>query len=217
MKARAPFQQNATGAMTYPDRGTVNRLLFKSPLIWWRMGMGSILGHSMLVLNTWGRNSHLPRHTMLSYTPMKDCIYIGAGWGLRCDWYRNLLAEAHVTLQLSDEQVTGKHGEVVIPAIARRVTDEEEFRQATQRLFEDRGDSHMKPWLASLGIDYDHEDLVAKRERVNQVALELKPLEPGDKLDLKVYPAPMETDLKWVWAVMAGAFSLGWFTGRLRR
>ena len=138
--------------MAYPYRGTLNRLLFKTPLIWWRMGMGRLLGPSMLVLNTWGRKSHLPRHTMLSYTPMKDCIYVGAGWGARCDWYQNLLADPHDTLQVWAEQVTSFKGEAVIPALARRVTDEDEFRRVSRRLFETGGDSHFRPWLNSLGV-----------------------------------------------------------------
>ena len=178
------------------------------------MGMGGLLGPSMLVLTTWGRKSHLPRHTMLSYTPMKDCIYVGAGWGVRCDWYQNMLADSHVTLQVWSTPVTGLKGELVIPALARRVTDEDEFRHVSHRLFETGGDSHFKPWLNSLGIAYNHEDLVARREHVHQVALDLQPIEQRSMVMDDGYPSPMETDLKWVWAVMAGSFGLGWLLGR---
>ncbi|OGN93807.1 MAG: hypothetical protein A2Z71_11665 [Chloroflexi bacterium RBG_13_50_21] len=217
MQVTAPFTQQATGSMTYPDRGSLNRLFFKTPLIWWRMGMGGILGRSMLVLTTWGRKSHLPRHTMLSFTPMKDRIYVEAGWGSSCDWYQNLMADPHVTLQVCSQAVTGLRGEVVIPTLARRVTDEAEFRNVSQRLFETGGDSHFKPWLSSLGIRYDHEDLVAKRERVHQVALDLQPVEIGSRILESGYPPAMQSDLQWVWAVMAGAFLLGMLVGRRRR
>ena len=217
MEKTDTVKQNVSGAMTYPARGTLNRLFFKTPLIWWRMGMGPILGHSMLVLTTWGRKSHLPRHTMLSFTPLKERIYLGPGWGLHCDWYQNLLADPHVTLQVWNEQVTGLPGEVVIPALARRVTDEAEFRLVTQRLFETGGDSHFKPWLESYGIAYDQEDMVAKRERVHEVALDLQPVEPGSKNAAAPFPAPMETDLKWVWGVAGVSFGLGWLMGRRNR
>jgi deazaflavin-dependent oxidoreductase (nitroreductase family) len=226
MEVTTPFEQKARGSMTYPTRGTFNRLLFKTPLIWWRMGMGPILGKSMLVLTTWGRKSRLPRHTMLSYTPLSECIYVGAGWGARSDWYQNLMADPHVTVQVWSQEVTGLAGEVVFPALARRVTDEAEFRQVSRRLFETGGDSHFKPWLESLGIEYDHDDLVAKRERVHQVALDLQPgarptgpqpVTPGTKIVNTAFPPPMETDLRWVWAVMAGSFGLGWLAGRRRR
>ncbi len=217
MEEGAPFEQRATGLMTYPAKGTLNRMLFKTPLIWWRMGLGSLLGPSMLILTTWGRRTHLPRHTMLSYTPMKERIYVGAGWGLRCDWYRNLLADAHVTVQIWAEKVTGLRGEVVLPALARRITDEKEFRAVSQRLFETGGDSHFRPWLDSFGIAYDHEDMLAKRERVHQVALDLQPIEPDNEPMAAIYPYPMSTDLKWVWAVMVGSFGLGWLLGRRNR
>ncbi len=217
MGQEAPFEQNASGSMAYPKPGTLNRLLFKTPLIWWRMGLGGLLGNSMLVLTTWGRKSHLPRHTMLSYTPMKTGIYLGAGWGLHCDWYRNLLADPHVTIQVWSKRVTGSKDELVIPAIARRVTDEDEFRQVSRRLFETGGDSHFKPYLKSLGVDYSHDDMVAKRERFYQVALDLQPVESVISSASLSYPPAMETDLMWIWAVIAGSFSLGWLMGRRRR
>ena len=218
MPETAPIQQQASGAMTYPAPGTLNRLLFKTPLLWWRAGLGGMLGRSMIVLTTWGRKSHRPRHTMLSYTPMMDCIYVGAGWGPRCDWYRNLTADPHVTVQLWNTAATRYHGELVVPALARRVTDEEEFRHISARLFETGGDSHFKPWLASLGIAESHEDMVAKRERVHQVALDLLPvdLREGRRLDA-AFPPPMPADLKWVWGVMSAAVATGWLLSRKRR
>ncbi len=203
--------------MAYPNPGTLNRLLFKSPLIGWRMGLGGILGSSMLVLTTWGRKSHLPRHTMLSYTPMPGTIYVGAGWGRRCEWYQNLLVDPHVTLQVWSEAVTGSKNELVIPSLARRVTEEDEFRRVSMRLFETGGDTHFRPYLQSLGVSYDHEDMVAKRDRFHQVALDLQPVESDTRRLADNFPAAMEIDLQWVWAVMAGSFILGWMVGRKRR
>lgn len=217
MHANAQFEQNASGAMTYPAPGTFNRLLFKTPLVWWRMGLGSILGNSMIVVTTWGRKSHAPRHTMVSFTPLDSKIYIGAGWGLQCDWYKNLLADPHVTLQVWSQRVTGIKGEAVLPALARRVTDEEEFRRVTRRLFETGGDSHFRPYLASLGVEYDHEDMVSKRDRFHEVALDIQSTLPGTKTEKSDYPPAMPADLKWVWAVMAGSFWLGWMIGRRKR
>jgi deazaflavin-dependent oxidoreductase (nitroreductase family) len=217
MEVTAPFEQHATGTMAYPRHGTFNRILFKAPVVGWRMGMGAILGRSMLVLTTWGRKTHLPRHTMLSFTPMKETIYVGAGWGAHCDWYQNLVADTQVTLQVWDKQVTGVDQEMTIPALARRVTDEGEIRQVFQRLLETSTDAYLKPWLRSLGIDHDLDDMLAKRERLHQVALDLQPVDQARRLLQAGYPPAMETDLKWVWAVMAGAYLLGWWTGRRRR
>ena len=58
---------------------------------------------------------------------------------------------------------------------------------------------------------------MSKRARVHQVTLDLQPLEAGSKLMADGYPAAMETDLKWVWAVVASSFGLGWLIGRHRR
>jgi deazaflavin-dependent oxidoreductase (nitroreductase family) len=216
MDANDHFEQEARGAMSYPAPGSFNRLLFKTPLIWWRMGLGGMLGRSMMVLTTWGRKSHLPRHTMVSYTELDGRVYIGAGWGEQCDWYQNLQADPHVTLQLSSPPLTGRQGEAALPALARRVLDEDEFRSIARRLIETGGDSHFRPWLTSLGVDYDCEDMVAKRQRIHQVALDIQPIEPG-KPQSQAFPPAMPADLKWVWAVMAGAFSLGWLVGRRKR
>ncbi|NJD60563.1 MAG: hypothetical protein C3F13_04075 [Anaerolineales bacterium] len=211
------YTQNTAGVMAYPKQGSVNRVLFKTPLIWWRMGLGSLLGPAMIVLTTWGRKSHQPRHTMLSYTPIEGCIYIGAGWGERSHWYQNLLADPHVTVQVWSERVTGSKREVVLPALARRVTDEAEFRRIAERLFETGGDSHFKPWLRSYGIAYDLEDMLAKRDRLHQVALDYQPIVPGSKYPDNSYPTAMETDLRWVWAALAGSFAVGWLLGSRRK
>jgi hypothetical protein len=154
---------------------------------------------------------------MLSYTHLDGCLYLGSGWGEHSDWYQNLQADPHVTVQVWSERVTGSKHEVVMPAVARRVTDEAEFRRIAQRLFETGGDSHFKPWLSSYGIAYDLEDMVAKRERIHQVALDLQPHEPGSRYPERTYPAVMETDLVWVWAVMAGSFMAGWLLGKWRK
>jgi hypothetical protein len=121
-------------------------------------------------------------------------------------------------VQIWNADATRYHGELVVPALARRVTDEEEFRRVSQRLFETGGDSHFKPWLTSLGIAYDPEDLVTKRQRVHQVALDLLPvdLRVGAKRD-PAFPPPMAADLKWVWGVMGAALALGWLANHKRR
>ena len=106
------FRQDATGSMTYPARWTLNRFLFKSPVIWWRMGLGPLLRRWMLLLTTWGRRSRLPRHTLLSYTLHAGKAYVISGWGDRTDWYQNLSADPQVTVQF---------GSSPFAAIARRV------------------------------------------------------------------------------------------------
>ncbi len=179
------FQQNATGRMAYPAKGTVNRVLFKGPLLWWRMGLGPLLGHWMVLFTTWGRISRQPRHTLASYTARNDTLYLISGWGERADWYRNLMVDPHVTVQ------PGRGG---YSALARRVTDVEEYTEVMRDILRTGGDPDFQPWLASLDIAANLDDLVAKRDRVHMVALDPSD-EPG--------PPPMPIDRVWLWAVPA--------------
>ena len=190
------LQQQASGLMAYPARGTLNRLFFKTPLILWRMGLGPILGQTMLVLTTWGRKSRQPRHTVLSYTIQNGKAYLTPGWPERSDWFINLQADPQVTVQL---------GEGSYSATARKVTDKAEFGAVAVELLK-LADPFLKPWLDSLGIETTQEDLVAKRERVTMLALDWSN-EDG--------PAPLQADLIWLWPVIGISYVVGWLMGRL--
>jgi deazaflavin-dependent oxidoreductase (nitroreductase family) len=181
------YQQKTSGAMTYPEKGTLNRLIFKSPLIWWRMGLGPLMSHKalagnrILVLTSWGRKSQLPRHTMLSYVSAGDKEYVCSGWGAKTDWYKNITANPFVTVQA---------GRKVYAAKARRVRDIDETTKIAQEMFETGGDSHFAAWLESFGINYDQQDMIDKLDRLFIVAFD--PIE-------ETGPPPMPADLKWTW------------------
>jgi deazaflavin-dependent oxidoreductase (nitroreductase family) len=182
--------QKTQGAMAYPRRGTWNRVLFKSPLIWWRMGLGPLMSHSawggnkMLVLTTWGRFSQKPRHTMLSYVSVDDRVYVCSGWGAKSDWYKNILVNPLVTICA---------GKKIYPAQARRVNDLDEYTKITEEMFKTGGDSHFEVWLDSFGIEHNKEDMIAKRDRLYLVGFDLSD-EPG--------PPTLKIDLRWIWGVI---------------
>lgn len=184
-------QQDPSGMMAYPQKGTFNRVMYKLPLILWRMGLGSYLsdesrgGSKMLVLTTWGRKSQLPRHTMLSYVSVGDNIFVCSGWGVRSDWMKNIFANPQVTLQIGKRTRTAK---------AQRVVTDEEFQQIVDEMFETGGDTHFESWLASYGIKADPEEMMEKRDRLCLIAFDWTDV-PG--------PHAMRVDLKWVWAVLA--------------
>ena len=159
------------------------------------MGLGPVLGQSMVILTTWGRKSHQPRHTALSYIILNGILYLVPGWPEQADWYKNLQADPHVTVQL---------GEGYYHATARPVTDQAEFSAVAKELLE-YGDAFLKPWLAWLQIEPELEDLVAKRARVVMLALDWTQ-EAG--------PAPMPIDLRWLWWVLGITYLIGWLTGR---
>jgi len=186
-------RQGSAGFMTYPARGTLNRLLFKTPLILWRMGLGPLLGRWMLVLTTWGRKSGLPRHTMLEYGAIGKTRYLLAGWGERSDWYRNIQANSQVTVQV---------GSGTEYATARCVGDADEFAAVMRPVFEHGGDAYFRPMLEALDIRYDWDDLFAKRDRMLVVALD-----PSDDQG----PPSMHSDLQWLWPVALTGIALMWF------
>jgi deazaflavin-dependent oxidoreductase (nitroreductase family) len=187
------FQQDTSGAMRYPAKGTLNNLLFKIPAILWRMGLGPIQGRFQLVLSTWGRKSGLPRHTMLSRAVYQGKSYILSGWNQRSDWYKNLSQDNRVTVQDDRRTYTAR---------ARRVTQMEEYTRVMGDILASGGDTHFQPWLQSLDIRPEIADLVTKHERVYLVAL--------DPCVGKGHPPPMDADLKWVWAAAAFAIFSGW-------
>ena len=185
------FKQEMTGAMTFPRRGTLNRTIFKTPLVLWRLGFGGFLGKHMLVLSTWGRVSKAPRHTMLSYYEQNYSFYVLSGWGAKADWYKNIFSNPAVTVQTDN---------ITTNAVARRVESLGEYRPVMQALLDGGGDSHFEPWLASLDIDESIDDLVTKRERVYLVALD--PCGGSG-------PVPFEADLKWVWGALILLLGVG--------
>ena len=187
------YQQDASGPMSYPARRSLNRILFKTPVIWWRLGLRPLLWRTMILVTAWGRKSHTPRYTMLSYTLHSGKPYLISGWGPRTDWYQNIHADPHVSAQLGGKPFS---------AIARRVEGLDEFATVMQIILCSGGDSHFKPWLKSLGIAYDIDDLTAKRERVYLVSLD-PTQEPG--------PPAMKADLAWLLPPLVLAGALGAF------
>jgi deazaflavin-dependent oxidoreductase (nitroreductase family) len=162
------FRQKERGLMVYPARGW-RRLMFRSPLFWWRLGFRPILGRLFLLLTTKGRTTGQPRHVMLEYALLNGNIYISPGWGERTQWYQNLLADGRVTVQTADKTLV---------ANAVRVTDDQELASIYHAI---RGKSAVwKEWLESWGVRDDVEDFVAKKDRL--CTLRLEPAEgPGPK------------------------------------
>jgi deazaflavin-dependent oxidoreductase (nitroreductase family) len=98
--------------------GPLFKWIFKMPIIQYRIGMGWMIGKYVLLLTTTGRKSGKPRHTPLEYVHEKenDRYRVAAGWGGHTDWYRNLLRNPQVQVQV---------GRRKFDAIAEPASDEE--------------------------------------------------------------------------------------------
>lgn len=98
--------------------GPFFKWLFKLPILQYKLGMGWMVGKYFLLLTTTGRRSGKRRYTALEYIYDKenDSYRIAAGWGGKTDWYRNLLKNPNVRVQV---------GRRKFDAIAERVRDED--------------------------------------------------------------------------------------------
>jgi deazaflavin-dependent oxidoreductase (nitroreductase family) len=87
-----------------------------SALIVWlyKHGFAPLLGRLILLLTTTGRKTGLPRLTPLQYELIDGEYCIGSARGTRADWFRNILADPHIRVQVKSREFA---------AIAEPVTD----------------------------------------------------------------------------------------------
>lgn len=156
------YKEQGRGWMRYPSGGLL-WFLYRVPLVEWRMGLALILRRfRFLVLTSRGRKSGKPRHTMLEHSMMGGRAFIASGWGAKTQWYRNILSDARVTVQISGKP----YG-----AIARRVADDDELARLYEVI---RGKSPV--WgqylhnLDSWGVQDTVQDFVAKKDTAVHLA-----------------------------------------------
>lgn len=87
-------------------------------MLMWRLGLGGAVnawpkvGGRIMVITHTGRKSGLRRQTPANYTIVDGDIYCTAGFGAKCDWYRNLKANPQVEIWLPDGWWRGTAEEV---------------------------------------------------------------------------------------------------------
>lgn len=79
------------------------------------LGLGPLVGRVVLLLTTTGRKSGLPRVTPLQYEEIDGAIYLGSARGTQADWFRNILANPHVQVQVKGRRFWGLAQPVVDP------------------------------------------------------------------------------------------------------
>jgi len=84
--------------------GMISRLLFKVPLLVYRIGLSRLISNQILLLTTTGRCSGKPRVTALGYhcDPATKTYYVSAGWRGQTNWYRNVKVNAKVSVQVGN-------------------------------------------------------------------------------------------------------------------
>jgi deazaflavin-dependent oxidoreductase (nitroreductase family) len=84
-----------------PPRGLA-RLAFRSPIWFYRLGLGGLLGTRFLLLTHTGRKSGRERKTVLEVVRCdmeKSVFVVAAGFGPQSDWYQNLRARPRAVVQ----------------------------------------------------------------------------------------------------------------------
>jgi len=83
------------------------KLLGFPPRLLYRLGLGPLIGRVVLLLTTVGRKSGRPRTTPLQYEEVDGAIYIGAARGQKADWFRNIVANPQVEIQVKSRHLRG--------------------------------------------------------------------------------------------------------------
>ncbi|WP_240106461.1 nitroreductase family deazaflavin-dependent oxidoreductase [Streptomyces sp. MUM 203J] len=92
-----------------PTKG-LRRLVLRAPIKLYRVGLGGLLGHRMVLLTHTGRKSGRPRQVVLEVVarlPEPGTYLIASGYGERSQWLRNILATPEVGYQVGWRRYRG--------------------------------------------------------------------------------------------------------------
>jgi deazaflavin-dependent oxidoreductase (nitroreductase family) len=188
------YRQKDQGFLTYPAHGW-RKAMFQWPVQLWRLGLGPILGHNMVLISHTGRKTGLPRRTMTELHVVDGHQYAPSGFGRRSQWYRNIEVDPRVTIQTASGAQS---------ASAVRVTDDDELL-ALLDLSHPINRLMTEKFLASLEIDPRPEDILAKKERIYYLRFD-PTTEPT--------PPPLPADLVWLWPVGLAVLIIVWLLAR---
>jgi deazaflavin-dependent oxidoreductase (nitroreductase family) len=80
------------------------------PAILFKIGLGFILPRQMF-LTTIGRKTGKPHKVVVDivkHDKDNDVYFVNAAWGLRSDWFKNLVANPNVQVQVARRKFSGK-------------------------------------------------------------------------------------------------------------
>lgn len=79
------------------------RLLWRSPIMLYKLGLGGLMGERLLLLTHVGRVSFEDRKTVIEIVAKdeeKEAYYVVSAWGERADWLRNVQHNPRCTIQV---------------------------------------------------------------------------------------------------------------------
>jgi deazaflavin-dependent oxidoreductase (nitroreductase family) len=96
--------------------------LAKWALVAYRLGLGFVVGHKVMILTTTGRVSGTERRTPLWYVREGDVVFCLSGWGASSDWLKNVRAHPEVRLQAGARRWRTRGRFIEDPAEVKRVS-----------------------------------------------------------------------------------------------
>lgn len=180
----------------YPEHPIIRRI-YRTPLLLYRLGLGKVIGKYIMVISTYGRKTGKVRRTPIEYFQQGDLIYAISGFERDPDWYQNLKANPHVTLQTNQ----GTH-----QMLARTPENEEEW----QGIYDYLAKSPVPVLIIPEVIKRLDDPEVQKEIRKWPVVV----FEPSEE----TCPEPLAIDLLWAWPfillILAVKITVWWLMHR---
>ena len=136
---------------------------FLPPRLAYSLGLGSLVGHTVLLLTTIGRKSGLPRVTPLVYDEIDGIIYVGSARGTKADWFQNLRANPNVEVRMGSRRIKASADPITDPL---QVAD---FLEKRLKLHPVLAATVMR--AEGLGPSPSHEQLLAYAKKRTLVAI----------------------------------------------
>jgi deazaflavin-dependent oxidoreductase (nitroreductase family) len=84
----------------------ITRFVFRIPIHLYQLRLGWLFGSRLLLLNHTGRVSGKPRQTVLEVAERDgDNYVVASGWGPTAAWYRNILHNPDVSIQVGTRTI----------------------------------------------------------------------------------------------------------------
>ena len=103
--------------LAYPSG--LARIVFRFPILLYRLNLGWLFGERALLLEHRGRKSGIIRKVVvevIDHDVQRDSYTIAAAWGNQSDWYRNIEAQPSVNVMVGTKR---------FPAVARILSADE--------------------------------------------------------------------------------------------
>lgn len=94
------------------------RLAWRAPIWFYRLGLGGLLGGRLLLLNHVGRKSGRPRQAVVevvSHDRTTGAYIVASGFGVKADWYQNVMAHPEVTIQVGRRRMAARAERLPLP------------------------------------------------------------------------------------------------------